>query len=146
MDYCKHCGRQISDADVFCVGCGATLKTDPLQTEQQTLPGQPAGYAQPVYQPPYYAQPARYSGMAIAGFVLSLISITCCNLFIFSLLGIIFSAVGLSQTRHHEIRGRGLAVAGLVLSILSIVFGAVAWMAGFSLTNYDVYDYFYNSI
>ena len=45
--------------------------------------------------------------------------------FVFSPLGIVFSAVGLHSTRRDGTRGRGLAVAGLVLSVLGTV--AVGW-------------------
>jgi hypothetical protein len=50
--------------------------------------------------------------MAIAGFVLSILSIW--------VLGIIFSGIGLSRANRPELAGagRGLAVAGLVIGIL----------------------------
>lgn len=59
------------------------------------------------------AHERRYSGMAIAGFVCS---------FFMPLLGIIFSAIGLNQTKHDKnLDGRGLAMAGLIISVVSIV-------------------------
>jgi hypothetical protein len=50
--------------------------------------------------------------MAILGLVFA---------FVFSPLGIVFSAMGLSQTRKRGEGGRGLAVAGLVLSIVFLL-------------------------
>ncbi len=61
--------------------------------------------------------PAPMSGMAVAGFVSSLI--VCCPV-LSPLLGLIFSLVGLSQTKGGVRRGRGLAIAGLIIAILVI--------------------------
>jgi hypothetical protein len=76
--------------------------------------GPPQGYGYgPGYPPP---RPQGTNGMAIAGFVLS---------FFCSILGIIFSVMGMNQTKRTGQSGYGLAVAGLVISIASIAFGIV---------------------
>ena len=67
-----------------------------------------------------YPQPKKTNGMAIAGFVLS---------FVCGILGLIFSAVALSQIGKTGEGGKGLATAGLVISIVSMVAG---FMIGFS--------------
>ena len=54
------------------------------------------------------------NGMAIAGFVLS---------FLCSILGLIFSIIGLNQTKQRPQAGGGLAIAGIIISILSIIGG-----------------------
>ena len=60
---------------------------------------------------PPVQEPAN--GMAIAGFVCS---------FFFQVLGIVFSAIGLSRANKSATKkGRGLAIAGLVISIVSLV-------------------------
>lgn len=59
--------------------------------------------------------PAPMSGMAVAGFVSS---VTVCCPVLSPLLGMIFSLVGLVQTRGGLRRGRGLAIAGLIISLL----------------------------
>ena len=61
--------------------------------------------------------PAPMSAMAVTGFVSSLIF--CCPV-LSPLLGLIFSLVGLSQTKGGARRGRGLAKAGLIISIVVI--------------------------
>lgn len=63
--------------------------------------------------------PKKTNGMAITGFVLS---------FFCGVLGIVFSAIGLSQTgKDPNQGGRGLAIAGLIISIVSLVISFVWW-------------------
>ncbi len=63
------------------------------------------------------AGPAPMSAMAVVGFVSSLM--VCCPV-LSPLLGLIFSLVGLSQTKGGARRGRSLALAGLIISIVVI--------------------------
>ncbi len=65
--------------------------------------------------------------MAVAGLVFGILAIVsafvpCVSLFSFlpALLGIIFSAIGLSQAKRTG-EGKGMAIAGLVLSILAVI-------------------------
>jgi Domain of unknown function (DUF4190) len=71
-------------------------------------PDQPPAYGQPGYQPP------KTNTMAILGLVFA---------FVFSPLGVVFSAIGLKQIKERREGGRGLALAGLIISIISIVLG-----------------------
>ena len=84
--------------------------------------GPPPGYA-PYGQPSN--SPARMSGMAVAGFVLSVVGAIPCFWFWFlqipGYLGTIFSIIGLKQTKNGERRGRGLAIAGLVIGVILIL-------------------------
>ncbi len=63
------------------------------------------------------------NGMAIAGFVLGLLSLFCC--FIgppFSILGLIFSCIGLAQINKESAQGgKGLAIAGIILAIFGLL-------------------------
>ena len=61
--------------------------------------------------------PAPMSVMAIVGFVSSLM--ICCPV-LSPLLGLIFSLVGLSQTKGGARRGRGLAIAGLIIALIMV--------------------------
>ena len=47
--------------------------------------------------------------------------------FVFSPLGIVFSAIGLKQTKERNEGGRGLAVAGLIVSIIFTIFWVI-WL------------------
>ena len=69
------------------------------------------------------------NGMAVAGLVMGILSMTvgllCCGpVLVFNILGIIFSSVALSQIKKSPVQqtGRNLAIVGLVLSLLGIVF------------------------
>ena len=74
------------------------------------------------------------NGMAIAGMVLGILSIVtvypCCGL-PFNILGLIFSAVALSQIKrnpHQE--GKGMANAGLVCSLIGLTVLALLFLFG----------------
>ena len=70
----------------------------------------PPGYG----YPPPQLQPQKTNTMSILGLIFA---------FIFSPLGLIFSIVGLSQTKRRGEGGRGLAIAGLIISIISLIIG-----------------------
>jgi hypothetical protein len=85
---------------------------------------------QPPYPPvPYYQAHTEPStdGFAITGFVLAMVSIFTFWMFLPPLLGIVFSAIGMSRTKNGKRKGRGLAVAGLVVSIIVSV-GLTVWI------------------
>ena len=69
----------------------------------------------------------RTNSMAVLGLVMGIITITCggccCYGFPFNILGVIFSALALSQINSNPQteQGKGMAIAGLVLSILGTV-------------------------
>lgn len=73
--------------------------------------GQYPGYPQQQYGPP---PRSGTNGMAIAGFILA---------FFCSILGLIFSIIGLNQAKERNQGGQGLAIAGIVISVLSIIIG-----------------------
>ena len=93
-----------------------------------------------VRQPPALAQEAKTgkvpatNSLAVASLIMGLLSITvglfCCGP-LFGILGIIFSAVALSQIRKNPQlqSGRGMAIAGLVLSVFGLIFSLVILLA-----------------
>ncbi|MCD7727874.1 MAG: DUF4190 domain-containing protein [Ruminococcus sp.] len=133
MKFCKNCGAQIEDAAAFCPNCGTTVAEEPdvtASSEPQFNEYQPTQPAQPV-QPDYqqyqqYQQPGVYpegklNGLAVAGFVVSLVSLFICG--ISSIVGLILSAIGLMQINKNvqqgiPQRGKGMAIAGLVIGIV----------------------------
>ncbi len=75
------------------------------------------------YDPAAHLTPPRTSGMAIAGFVTS---------FLCGLLGIILSAVALSEIGKSQGRltGEGLAIAGIVIGVVTILGALVINLGG----------------
>lgn len=77
--------------------------------------------------PPATATP-NTNGMAIGGFVCGLLSF-CCTCFPLGLVGLILSAIALSQiSKQPGQAGKGWAIAGIVLSVLSFI-GTVVFFA-----------------
>jgi hypothetical protein len=88
------------------------------QHDQYQSAPPPAAYPteqQPVYGQPGF-QPPRTNTMAILGLVFA---------FVFSPLGIVFSAIALKQVKQRREAGRGLALAGLIISIVSLILSIV---------------------
>ena len=137
--FCKNCGAQINDNAKFCPNCGTSIPASAQQSPQEGTVNQPAqpqvqqrqaapapaptpansqSYYQPAanYQAPQqaYAQPQYVpapstNGLCIAGLILA---------FVFPLLGLILSIVGLVKVKSSGEGGRGLAIAGIILTEL----------------------------
>lgn len=152
--YCGNCGNNVDSSSAFCPNCGMPVNVEkqevanqPQSEQQRQGEQQPQGYQPNSWQnsvpadynpQDYYGQPApaksETNGMAIAGFVLS---------FFFSLLGLIFSGIGLSKANKTPGQpGRGLAIAGLVLSIVFIVMYIIVVSCIGSLVGFSSYYYY----
>ncbi len=70
--------------------------------------------------------------MAITGFVLSLVSLLINPIAIISILGAVFSGIGLSKVKTLE-SGKGLAIAGIIISVISIIWFIVAFFLAASM-------------
>ena len=77
----------------------------------------------------------------MAGLIFGLLALFCCCKFLFGVLGIIFSLVGLSQINRQPdaFEGRGLAIAGLVLSVLSLLLAAVFLLIAIATGNFQLH-------
>ncbi|PAU69672.1 peptidylprolyl isomerase [Bifidobacterium italicum] len=76
-------------------------------------------------QPQYYAAPSsKWNAMAIAGFVCS---------FFFSLIGLVLSIIGYSQTKKSGERGGDFALAGIIISAVSLALSILACILLFVL-------------
>jgi hypothetical protein len=95
-----------------------------------TLGAAPQPPPVPLAQAPLTGRAPATNSMAVAGLVMGILSMTvglvCCGL-VFSILGIIFSSVALSQIKKSPTQqtGRNLAIIGLVLSLLGMAFQIV---------------------
>ena len=103
-----------------------------------TVASIPASVAAPL--PPMSSGSPRTNSMAVLGLVMGILTVTmcsCCHGFPTNLLGIIFSAIALSQISSNPQmeRGKGMAIAGLVLCVLGSLMGVLLavlglWIAG----------------
>ena len=108
--FCASCGAEVSDGYAFCEKCGAPVD------------GAPAA-AQPTYNA---AVPAKQSnGMAIGGFVCSLIGFLLCCGGIVSIVGLVLSIIGLNKSKQLNGAGKGLAIAGIIIGAIGVICGIV---------------------
>lgn len=107
------------------------------ENKDQFVPASPDTGAPVNSTPTSTGNPAQStSGMAVAGLVCA---------FLFPLLGLIFSIIGLGQTKDGKRGGRGLALAGLILSILFMLSGIIIWVLILvAAANTETPDYTYN--
>lgn len=113
--YCRYCGKEL-DEDGLCEKCGIIYETQPQQP--------PVVY---VNTPQEEREEPRTSGMAVAGFVMAVLQ---CFLdgnisVILYWLAMIFSFVGMAQTRNREMRGRGFAIWGLIITLTPFILGII---------------------
>ena len=113
---------------------------------QQTVaqPVQPQPQPQQQYQPQpapvivnqYNTPQDKTDGCAVAGFVVSLVSLLCCGFT--SFISLILSIIGLVRAGKPGRKGKGLAIAGLIISIIlllcnlgwiisTVVVGGLSW-------------------
>lgn len=110
---CQFCGSKNTDDAKFCTSCGAKLNAE------QAKPALESDLTTNLETNQSIAT-KKFSGKAIAGFVLSLVGIVFAGM-ICGILGIILSAVGMKEIKIKDLKGKGLAIAGLVISIIDVV-------------------------
>ena len=101
------------------------------------------------FAPPPVALPAgqlrQANSWATTGLICGILAwmlFCCCFGFPFSLFGLVFSLIGLSQINSHPERyeGRGTAIAGLILSILSLLLILICLVWSIATDNFQVND------
>jgi hypothetical protein len=85
---------------------------------------------------------ASTNGLAVAGFILGLLSLPsfccCCLTQPCAILGLIFSCIALSQINRNPMQGgKGLAITGIILCILSLLIAAAGTMFGIANAAFD---------
>ena len=121
--HCPRCASSITPADRECMVCGADLPPPPESPAPSGQNGQanagPRGWATPPPAVAGHRPVGESSGLAIAGFVLSVLGLFCGLL---TLPGLVLSLVALVQCRRSQgrLKGEGLAIAGLVVALVAI--------------------------
>ena len=136
---CQYCGRNISDDSLYCPHCGGPQKEEEKKeasygyqsggtenssdscTNGQNTYTSGNTYTRSTSTDSSGGTYQRINGMCIAGFVLS---------FFISILGLIFSAIGMKQADERNESGKGLATAGLVISIVFLAIKLIGSLTG----------------
>ena len=161
--HCIHCGTLLPEGAKFCTSCGLPVQAAPAAPEQPVVEepvqetveeapqapvnaseGYTAANAQlpPSYSNPNYSSQARptaapapstTNGLAIAGFICSLILVPVGIGILSAIAGLILSIMGLNSAKKlPENKGHGLALAGTIISgvrIALILIGIIALLA-----------------
>lgn len=119
--------------------------TEPTNTNPNGYPAPQypaAPYSQPYSQPyqQYYQPEPGWNAMAIAGFITS---------FLFSIVGLILSIIGLNQINRTGEKGKGLAIAGIIISTISFIVSVllvvlIIAIVSSALSYAPSYDYSYD--
>ena len=130
--FCRECGKELEENSKFCNNCGTKIeeeKTEETNTSNENTNESAASNAgtNVTYNQTYVTK--KSNGMAIAGFVISLVSLLCCGYS--SWLGLIFSIIGLVNANKNEGEGKGLAIAGIVISSILIIIIVLLTIFGF---------------
>lgn len=144
--FCRECGKKLEENSKFCNNCGMKLEEKETNTlSENTNESTVKNVNENVtYNQTYVTK--KSNGMAIIGFVISLISLLCCGYS--SWLGLIFSIIGLINANKNEGEGKGLAIAGIVISlillilfILLTIFGIMAYVTDGVSSNLNLPTY-----
>lgn len=120
--FCIKCGKEYQEGEKFCSGCGNNLEEKVEETGEIKLENQAPVYQQ-IIVPKRPSE--KFSGLAIAGFVLGLVAFFIMPIFI-GVPGLIFSCTSFKDVSVNNKRGKGLAIAGLVLGIINVVWGILS--------------------
>ena len=127
--FCQSCGYEIPEGSLYCEKCGSPVEPVAPVAPVQSVPVQntpvqsvPVQNPQVVYQN-VTVTPSKTNGFAIAGFVLSIISIfLCCGGLVTGIPGLVLSILGLRDISKNNEGGKGLAIAGIIISSIMIAF------------------------
>ena len=136
--FCRNCGTQVNSDAMFCHSCGSSLK----ENQPSSTPSTQEDKTPVAVQPAISSPEVKSSKFAIVGFVLSLVQVACLlNLLYIGLFrdavasivisifatpigatSLIFSIIGLNQTKNRKMTKRAYAIVGFVLSICILAF------------------------
>ena len=115
-NFCVHCGSNLEGGSNVCPNCGAKVEESngAVETVVVDTPNQNTNQT---YQKPN-TNPTN--GLAVSGFITSLVSlILCCGSL--SLISLILSILGAVDAKKKNGSGNGLAVAGIIISVVGML-------------------------
>lgn len=121
--FCTNCGQELIEGAKTCGNCGASVEDKNVTVKATPESGNTTTVNVNTAQ-------GQTNGMAIAGFVVSLVStILCCGAF--NIVSLVLSIVGLTQAKNYNGNGKGLAIAGIVISCIFIFLFIILFAIGF---------------
>ena len=133
---CSFCGYVVSDDDVFCNSCGASLTEKvELTAEMPVVAEQPASVVHPQYSQSVIVDYPRKKGNVIAivslvfgiiAAVISIIPVAWCLSVVFCAVALITGIIGVLKKKR-----RYFAVAGMVLGLIGLILYLVQMIGGF---------------
>ena len=125
--FCRFCGHEVHPSYNVCTTGGNVLNDVNKKQDNKSSNFSKSN-----------STPVRSTRMVIAGFVLGLISYFTYGFL--GILGLIFSIIGMNQTKDGKYSKRGFAIAGVVLSSISLAFWILIFIFYFFmfLTGYKV--------
>ena len=116
--FCTNCGKELADNVKFCSNCGAQI------SKADTAPQAPTYEATTVSEASAPTAKKKFSGISLAGVIVSLASIATLN-FIAGIVGLILSRKGKAEIEREDRDGIKFANAGTALGIAGIIVGAI---------------------
>ena len=145
MKMCSKCGASVAAESKFCTMCGCLIEDTVVSNE---MVNEPVPATAPVQENvamnqmpinnmamnqmpnngynPYMANQMnnvnpgpKTNGLAIAGFICSLVGFLCCT--ISAVVGLVLSIIGLNKIKTTGEKGKGLAIAGIILGAIGVI-------------------------
>jgi RNA polymerase subunit RPABC4/transcription elongation factor Spt4 len=119
-NFCVHCGNNLEGGSNVCPNCGAKVEESNEAVETVVVDNPNPNQAYQGNQTYQNTNAKPTNGLAIAGFITSLVSmILCCGSI--SLISLILSIIGVVDAKKKNGSGNGLAIAGIVISVVGIL-------------------------
>ena len=126
--FCTSCGQELIEGAKACGNCGAKVEGT------VTVKATPESGTTTVNVNAVNNGPTN--GLAVAGFVVSLVStFLCCG--VFNLVSLILSIVGLAQAKNYNGNGKGLAIAGIIISCIFMILGILMIILGYGAAIFE---------
>lgn len=117
--FCTNCGSELKEGQVFCTNCGKKDGEEVKEEVKTTTTTVTNNVSNTAKEPT--------NGLAIAGFVTTLVSsLLCCG--IFNIVGLVLSIIGLVKAKDYNGNGKGLAIAGIVIFAVFMVLAIIGWI------------------
>ena len=113
--FCSNCGNEIKEGANACSNCGTMVNADSkpavVNNVQQTK--------------------GKSNGLAISGFIVSLVStLLCCGSF--NVISLILSIVGVVKAKDYDGNGKGMAIAGIIISSIGLLILILLTILGYA--------------